>query len=100
MIPLFEQRCQRLVKRADKILQEIDRQLAMPESSREEELDDFNLNIAKKYLVELRACLQSGKLPDKPYRYATMSRLIIDHWPHGTSLGNAIVDLEADYKII
>ena len=103
MISLFDRhrrRLRRLVKRADKILKEIDRQLAMPEPSRENELDDFRLNTAKEYVVELRACLQSGKLPDKPYRYASMTRMIADHWPHGTSLGDAIADLEADYKII
>jgi hypothetical protein len=100
MTTLFDQRCQRLVAAAGEILDEIDRQLSMSERSREGELDDRNLNIAKSHVLELRDRLRSGKLPDKSDRYASMTRIIVDQWPFGTQLGKAISEIEASYKAL
>lgn len=98
MSPLFDQRRRRLITRAEEILQEINLLLAMPESSRDEELSDNNLKVAKSHVLELRDRLQSGKLPSKPDRYVVMTRIIVDQWPLKTRLGDEISELEATYQ--
>ena len=98
MATLTEQRRSSLAARAEAILKDIDRLLASPVGEREEEIDDQNLSIAKAHVSELKARLDSGRIPERPYRCAVMTRIIVDQWPWPTKLGDAISKLEADYE--
>lgn len=98
MPTLFRQRCQSLAARADQVLGEIDKLLSLPVEAREEDLDDRDLTTARSYLERLRELLLSERLPSRGERSAVMTRIIVDQWPLGTKLGDAISKLEADYR--
>lgn len=100
MKPIAEQRRERLIHVADEILEEIDRLLATPKPSREEDLGDRNLDWARQRTLELRERLSSGRLPRQWDRRAVMTRIILDQWPLGTRLGNEISKLESAYRLI
>jgi hypothetical protein len=98
MMDLSEKRRERFLASADKILREIDRLSAVPDSTHREGLDDQDLETARSKVVLVRAQAESRALPPKGERYWGITRLIMDQWPLRTSLGDALSELESMYE--
>jgi hypothetical protein len=50
------------------------------------------------HIERMRDALLSENPPARDVRYPVLSPLILDAWPLGHPLGNAISDLEAQYE--
>lgn len=50
------------------------------------------------HIERMRDAVLSENLPASDVRYAVLSPLILDTWPLGHPLGNAISELEAQYE--
>jgi hypothetical protein len=56
-----------------------------------------DLPLMKQRLRSMVASVESGTLPPVESRHAELSRMIVDQWPLGHSLGNSISTLEREY---
>ncbi|MGH8550762.1 MAG: hypothetical protein ACRERU_19615 [Methylococcales bacterium] len=72
-------------------------QIAMYEKSGATEIPSTDLQSMRKKVQSMIDSVRINKLPEKDRRYPELSRIIVDQWPLGHSLGNAISTLEREY---
>lgn len=56
-----------------------------------------NVRYAKEMLTDMADQYTKDALPPREHRHAQLSRLIIDQWPLGNELGNAIIAAENEW---
>jgi hypothetical protein len=86
-------RLDRFLSQARLLLSAIERELESAHAS----ISASQLQRAREKVRAMERRVATGDLPPRELRTKTLTRLIIDEWPLGTPLGNALVDLEAQY---
>jgi hypothetical protein len=76
----------KFIEHAQQVLRRID----MYATSGATDVPARDLFLVKQRLRSMVASVESGTLPPVESRYAELSRLIVDHWPLGHSLGNSV----------
>lgn len=62
------------------------------------EVSPEQLEVARRGVERMRAAVRGDSLPSREARDAELTHLIMDSWPLGHPLGNAITALERDYR--
>lgn len=73
------------------------RQIEVYEESGATDIPARDLFWAKERLMNMLKAAESGAIPPIESRYAELSRVIMDQWPLGHSLGNSISTVESEY---
>jgi hypothetical protein len=84
---------QKFVEHAQQVLRRIDTY----ETSGAADLPARDLIVVKKRLRQMIDAVSNGGLPPVAGRHAELSRMIMDQWPLGHSLGNSISTVEREY---
>jgi len=87
----------RFIEKADHLLGWIDRELSMEPPARPSAVETSDLEIASKYVKEMKHHVNKDTLPPKGLRYHVLGRIIDDQWPWRCELGNEISELEDFY---
>lgn len=82
------------VSRAESVLHAIETY----ENSNGPEISHKDLKIVKREIKKMIASVRRQPLPSEQAQYRPLTRLIIDQWPPGHKLGEAISGLEEKYK--
>ena len=82
------------IARANEILALIERYA--PSS---EPIGSRDLDAARTAIEVMRDAVQSGRVPDRRFRYRALTRMIVDQWPAADPLGVMIAELEAAYEV-
>lgn len=81
------------VKRAEAVL----RRIEIYAQSNQQEIPPQDLDLARREIEAMVASVRGGATARNHGRARNLSRLIVDQWPLGHSLGNAISEIEAEY---
>lgn len=84
----------RFVRRLDAVVRQLELVVTNDEASITRQQGESVL----RRLQSMRASVCQQTLPPRHQRYAHLSRMIMDSWPLGTKIGNAITELEAEYR--
>jgi hypothetical protein len=90
-------RKQEFLRRAGLIIKEIEAMLDENYERRTEKISDADLQDMLSLVKQRRKMVETNQLPPKEIRYRSLSRIVIDQWPLGTSLGNEISELDTYY---
>ena len=88
---------QEFLRRADEIIRKIEAVLSEDYDNRTEKISDSDLRDMLNLVKERKIIVETNQIPPKKMRYRSLSRIVIDQWPLGTSLGNEISQLESIY---
>ncbi len=90
-------RKQEFLRRADEVIRKIEAMLAENYDDRAEKISDSDLKDMLNLIKERKEMVTNNQMPPKNLRYRSLSRIVIDQWPLGTSLGNEVSELESYY---
>jgi hypothetical protein len=81
----------------ERLVDELEQFRALPESEREPDFDDAQLNYAIQLLKDRIAAIESNALPPRDRRYRTLGRMVTELRPIGTDLGDRLIEFESRY---
>jgi hypothetical protein len=90
-------RKQEFVRKANAIIKRIEAMLEDDYEKRVDKLSDSDLKDMLSLVKQRKEMVETNQLPPKNIRYRSLSRIVIDQWPLGTSLGNDISELDTYY---
>jgi hypothetical protein len=94
---MLTNRTQEFLRKADMVIKKIEAMLDENYEQRAEKISDSDLQDMLSLVKQLRMRVDNNHLPPKNMRYRSLSRIVVDQWPLGTSLGNEISELDAYY---
>ncbi len=90
---MLTNRTQEFLRKADAVIKKIEAMLNEDYGKRAEKISDLDLQDMLSLVKQLRMRVETNQLPPKNKRYRSLSRIVVDQWPLGTSLGNEISEL-------
>lgn len=81
------------IRRAEEVLSQIDGYV----ESGATDIAFNDLQVVRQKIGNMILCAKSMNLPKNNIRHPELSRMIVDQWPLGSSLGNIISVLEREY---
>lgn len=85
------------LEEASSLIEEINEEIEKPKPERDVDVQISDLDLVLTRIYEMRKRVESDKLPPHNQRHKQLTRLIMDQWPLGTSLGNRVMKLEKAY---
>ena len=87
----------RFIAQADGILEQLEQELDPDNPMRNEEIAASDIEAAIAEITKMKTEVEHGPITKKSMRYPHLTRMIVDQWPLGSELGNAISELEQFY---
>jgi len=84
------------LQHAEQVLRQID----IYESSGATEIVSKDIKFVRQKIHIMINYVRGNEMPEKNRRYPELSRMIVDQWPLGHTLSNAISTLEREYMLL
>ena len=94
------QRYQGFIVRADALLDRIRSELARDMKARTPNVSDSELMFMHNEIAKMKGDVEQDSLPPRERRLRGLGHMVVDQWPLGSDLGNAISELEQLYELL
>lgn len=79
------------------LMDELKKEIEKTASERNLDVQSSDLELVLNRIREMRKRVEKNDLPPPGQRYRQLTRLVMDQWPLGSSLGNKVMELEKMY---